>query len=460
MRHRRPAEPVVIRIDDLAFGGEGVGRHEGQVQFVHGALPGETVRIIPMGGGKRWQRARLLEILEPSSLRISPVCSHTDLCGGCAYQTLAYEAQLDAKARQVRENIARIAGIHPPEVASPLPAPERFHYRNKMEFSFSPRAWDPAGVPDEPVAGPAVGLHARGRFDAILDIHDCALVDSEANRLLATIRDAARSLEIPAYHSRRAEGILRHLVLRSSRFTGEWLLALVAREADPRIHRLAEICRAAHPQIAGFLLWVHPGLATVARAEEEMLLFGRGTIVERLLDLEFELSASSFFQTNSSAAEGLIHELRALAPAGGRVLDLYCGVGTLGLALAGGAEEIVGVESVEAAVLDARRNAARNGIGNSRFIAAPAEDWLSGAREFRPHLVVVDPPRAGLHPRSLAGVTALAAPAILYVSCNPATLARDLAGLTAAGYRADAMRILDMFPHTPHVETIVRLRRG
>ncbi len=458
MRKRRVEDAVVIRIDDLAFGGEGVGRHGGQVQFVHGAYPGETARILPMGGGKRWRRARLLEILEPSSQRIPPRCSHTAHCGGCAYQTLAYDAQLAAKARQVRENLSRIAGLVPPEPAPPLPAPETFHYRNKMEFSFAPRAWDPAGVPQSPSAGPALGLHARGRFDAVLDIHDCALVEPEVNRLLATIREASLSLGIPAYHGGRADGILRHLVLRASRHSGEWLLALVVRENDPRLARLAETCRREFSRIAGFLVWTHRGLATVARAEEEIILFGRRTIVERLLDLEFELSASSFFQTNTSGAEGLIRELRDLAPPAKRALDLYCGVGTLGLALAGRSEEIVGVESVDAAVLDARRNAARNGIENARFVAAPAEDWLGSAVELHPDLVIVDPPRAGLHPRALSGLIALAAPTALYVSCNPATLARDLALLAEAGYVADAMRILDLFPHTPHVETIVRLR--
>lgn len=460
MRKRRPQDPVVIRIDDLAFGGEGVGRHEGQVQFVHGALPGETVRIIPMGGAKRWQRARLLEILEPSPLRIAPLCSHTNHCGGCTYQRLEYGAQLDAKARQVRENLSRMAGLHPRETAPPLPAPEPFRYRNKMEFSFSPRAWDPSGVPESPAEELAVGLHARGRFDAILDIHDCVLVDDEVNALLATVRAAAQALGISAYHNRRGEGILRHLVLRSSRMTGEWLLALVVRDFDPRLPALAESCRLAHPRIAGFLIWLHTGLATIARAEEEVLLFGKRTIVERLVDLEFELSAASFFQTNSSGAEGLVREIRAMAPQAGRVLDLYCGVGTLGLALAARAGSVVGVESVEAAVLDARRNADRNSIENTRFEAVPAEDWLAGARGFQPDLVVVDPPRAGLHPRSLAGLISLSPETILYVSCNPATLARDLSGLAAAGYDAEAMRILDLFPHTPHVETIVRLRRG
>ncbi len=453
--------PITLTIDDLAFGGEGVGRHEGQVHFVAGAFPGERVLVIPESGRKRWQRARLLEILTPSPERIAPRCSHTSLCGGCAYQTLAYDAQLEAKARQVRENLSRIAGCCPPEADPPLAAPQPFAYRNKMEFSFSPRAWDPAGIPENPGPGPAIGLHVRGRFDAVFDVADCALFDPEVNRLIALTRDLARSTEIPAYHGGDRTGILRHLVVRSSLHTGEWLVALVVRQDLPALRELASACVREHPRIAGFLLWIHEGLATVARAEREVLLHGKERIVERLCDLEFELSASSFFQTNSSAASGLLAEVRAMAPEAGKILDLYCGVGTLGLGLARACREVIGIESSAAAVADAARNAARNRITNARFETALAEDWLARARSIQPDLVVVDPPRAGLHPRALSGLIALHAPWILYVSCNPATLARDLGALLNEGYEAEAMRILDMFPHTPHVETVVRLaRRG
>jgi 23S rRNA (uracil1939-C5)-methyltransferase len=452
--------PFEIVIDDLAFGGEGVGRLGGQVQFVSGAFPGERVRAVAVGGRKRWQRGRLLEVLEPSPDRIPPRCSHTATCGGCVYQCLRYPVQVEAKARQVRENLARIAGIRPPEPEPPLPAPERFGYRNKMEFSFAPRAWRTEGVPEHPEPGPALGLHVPGRFDGVFDVLDCALVDAEVNRLLALVRDFARARAIPAYRGPEPTGILRHLVLRMSRHTGEWLVALVVREIHPDFAELAKRCVAAHPRIAGFLLWLNASPATIARPESESVLFGRDRIVEKLGGMEFELSAGSFFQTNSSAAEGLLRELGGIAPAVDTLLDLYCGVGTLGLGLADRCRTLVGIDSVESAVGDARRNAARNGIGHARFETATAEGWLARAQEIRPDAVVIDPPRVGMHPKALAGLIRLFPGTILYVSCNPATLARDLGPLIEAGYTATRMRILDLFPHTPHVETILRLDRA
>jgi 23S rRNA (uracil1939-C5)-methyltransferase len=452
-------EPFEIVIEDLAFGGEGVGRLDGQVQFVIGAFPGERVRAISLGGRKRWQRGRLIEVLEPSPDRIAPRCGHTGVCGGCVYQCLRYPAQVEAKARQVRENLARIGGVRPPEPDPPLPAPEIFGYRNKMEFSFATRPWDPEGVPEQPLPGPALGLHVRGRFDGVFDVRDCALVDPEVNELLALVRGFARERGIPAYRGPEPTGILRHLVLRMSRHSGEWLVALVVREDHPDLGELARRCVAAHPRIAGFLIWHNAGLATIARPEREVLLIGTDRIIEKLGGLEFELSAGSFFQTNSSAAEALLRELRSIAPSTETMLDLYCGVGTLGLGLADRCRNLVGIESVESAVADARRNAVRNGIEHARFEVATAEGWLTRAVEIQPDAVVIDPPRSGMHPKALAGLIRLNPRTILCVSCNPGTLARDLGTLTAAGYAATRMRILDLFPHTPHVETILRLER-
>ena len=460
MGEGRKNRTITLSIEDLAFGGEGVGRVDGQVHFIAGAFPGEQVTAEIQNGRKRWQRARLISILEKSPERIPPRCSHTGACGGCVYQELAYEAQLEAKARQVRENLIRIAGVRPPELKPPLAAPEPFHYRNKMEFSFSPRSWDPSGLPEHPAPGPALGLHVRGRFDAIFDIVDCALTTPEVNALVAFVRDEARSRGIAGYHGRDLTGVLRHLLVRSSRGSGEWLVALIVHHEVPGLREIAELARERFPQIAGFLLWINAGLATVARAEEEILLYGRDRIVERVCDLEFELSASSFFQTNSAAAEGLLTTIREMARPARTLLDLYCGVGTLGLGLAGSCERLIGIESIPSAVADAGRNAKRNGIHHATFETASVEGWIPRAREIRPEVVICDPPRAGMHPKALAGLASVSPPTIIYVSCNPATLARDLCDLAADGYVAERMRILDLFPHTPHVETVVLLTRG
>jgi len=329
-----------------------------------------------------------------------------------------------------------------------------------MEFSFSPRSWDPSGLPEHPAPGPALGLHVRGRFDAIFDIVDCALTTPEVNALVAFVRDEARSRGIAGYHGRDLTGVLRHLLVRSSRGSGEWLVALIVHHEVPGLREIAELARERFPQIAGFLLWINAGLATVARAEEEILLYGRDRIVERVCDLEFELSASSFFQTNSAAAEGLLTTIREMARPARTLLDLYCGVGTLGLGLAGSCERLIGIESIPSAVADAGRNAKRNGIHHATFETASVEGWIPRAREIRPEVVICDPPRAGMHPKALAGLASVSPPTIIYVSCNPATLARDLCDLAADGYVAERMRILDLFPHTPHVETVVLLTRG
>ncbi|MDM7916042.1 MAG: 23S rRNA (uracil(1939)-C(5))-methyltransferase RlmD, partial [Candidatus Eisenbacteria bacterium] len=243
MLRTRQEEPVEMQIEDLAYGGEGVGRFDGQVHFVEGALPGETVRAVPQkGGGKRWRRARLLEVLAPSPERIVPACPHAAVCGGCAYQALAYPAQLEAKARQVRENLARIGGRLPPEPEPPLASPVLWHYRNKMEFSFAARPWDPAGPPPEGSgAGPgaALGLHVRGRFDAVFDLERCLLAHADASGIVDLVRRFAREAEIPGYHGGRGSGLLRHLVVRTSRASGSHLVALVVREDDPRLAPLA-----------------------------------------------------------------------------------------------------------------------------------------------------------------------------------------------------------------------------
>lgn len=498
MPEPRPPEregpiPEEFRIDALAFGGEGIARRDGKVCFIPGALPGERVLAVPASRRRRFDRFRLLRVLEPAPERRPPLCPHTSLCGGCVLQELEYEAQLRAKAGQVRDCLERIGGVTSPEFGPPLASPVRVAYRNKMEFTFAPRPWLAEGRPVAPPPGPALGLHVPGRFDAVFDVERCVLPSPEAVVIAQAVREFARAERLPAWRSDDDSGLLRHLIVRQGMRTGEILAGLVARDEHPAFaalgplleERLRAVARegdaSAEPAsalgppppstLAGLVLIVNRKLAAVARGEEEILLHGRRFFRERLAGLEFELSAQSFFQTNTLGAERLVEAIRASlgSRTTGALLDLYCGAGTLGLALAGSFQTVLGVEESGAAVADARRNAERNGIRHARFLEARVEEWIEraaqpprGDADTLPEGagVLVDPPRVGLHPRAVRGILGLRAPWILYVSCNPSTLARDATLLVEGGYRAVHHQVVDLFPHTAHVETVLLLERA
>lgn len=468
---------------------------DGKVCFIPGALPGEEVEVVPLARKRRFDRAVLRRVLRPSPERQDPLCSHLGICGGCSIQALRYEAQVREKAAQVRECLRRIGGIEAPEHGPPIRSPLLTAYRNKMEFTFATREWLVDGPPEVPAPGPALGLHVPGRFDAIFDIRDCALCAEVFVRVVSEVRDFARRHGLAAWRSRDDQGLLRHLIVRQGHNTGEVLVGLVVREASAAFEELARRLSEAVPSIVGIVLIINRRAATIARGEEEIVLSGRPYLTERLLDLTYEVGIQSFFQTNTAGAEALVTALREMlpsraaadsrsAPGSGRLLDLYCGAGTLGLALAADFEHVTGVEQVPQAVADARRNARRNGLERVEFIEANVEDWLfaqapravaparqnvaatgamppaSLARPFPSPWegIVVDPPRAGLHPRALRALVATKVPWILYVSCNPSTLARDGALLVEGGYRPDLLQIVDMFPHTAHIESILRFR--
>ena len=473
-RSPRPASdppPVLeLTIEGLAFGGEGIARHEGKVHFVRGALPGEVVEAVPLSRRRRFDRMQLVRVVRSSPLRRAPLCPHTSLCGGCVLQELDDGAQLAAKAAQVRESLQRIGKLDVPELGPPLASPTLTRYRNKMEFTFAPRPWIEGGRPEVPPPGPALGLHVPGRFDAVFDLEECVLCSSACVEIVRSVRQFARERGLASWRSDDDSGLLRHLIVREGAHTGEILVGLVARDEHPAFAELAPLLAAQHPGLVGVMLIVNRGKASVARGEEERPLHGRAFFRERLAGLEFELSVQSFFQTNTLGAERLVETARLILEGarGGRgmLLDLYCGAGTFGLALASSFARILGVEQVSSAVRDARRNAAQNGIEHAEFIEHAVEEWRPRpvARAVLAHrpeetVVLVDPPRTGLHPRAIPGILGLGTPTILYVSCNPTTLARDAAMLVDGGFRPTGYRVVDMFPHTSHVETVLRLER-
>jgi 23S rRNA (uracil1939-C5)-methyltransferase len=362
-------------------------------------------------------------------------------------QELPYDLQLETKHRQVIETLQHLGGIPAPNVAGIVAAPETFHYRNKMEFSFMPV--EPEGI--------VLGLHERGTFDRVFALETCLLASPLTVAIVRFTQAFAAERGWRAYHPSRHTGVVRFLTVRHLPLTESCAVHLLA--ARDEVPALAEWARG---------LGLNPTRANVAFAESERALVGDGTIVERLLGLEFEATSNAFLQTNSRQAEALYSAAIEAAQLAGDecVLDLYSGTGTLTLLFARASREAIGVESVADAVTRARANAKRNHIANARFVCGESRpvlrEWARGERPDapKPGVVVVDPPRAGLHPRVVARVCELEPKRVVYVSCNPATLARDLKDFAAGGYSLAECRPFDMFPHTPHIECVARLERS
>ena len=454
MAKPRRGDRLELTIDDLAFGGEGVGRLDGYVVFVRGGLPGDRLRVHVTETRARYARATIETVLAPSPHRVDPPCPYFGRCGGCRLQHLAYPAQLAFKAKQVRDCLERLGDVASFELRPILPAPEAYGYRNKMEFTVAPGS-----------DGPVIGLHEADRFDAVIDIERCLLQSDTMNVLLDEMRTQARARGLPVWDGKTEQGLLRFVSLREGRRTGDAMVNIVA--ASPDVERLtpvAEAVKARVPGTASVVLNVNAKKASVAVGTEEHVLLGRDHITESLGGVRFQVSANSFFQTNTVQAERLFGLVEAACePRATDVLvDLYSGTGAISLLLARRCRHVYGIEVAAAAVADAVRNARANGIDNCSFLAGEVRHVLPAlvAEGVEAETVVADPPRAGFHPKALTALAALAPARIVYVSCNPSTLARDVADLARHGYRLEWVQPVDMFPQTPHIEAVARLRRA
>ncbi len=467
----RRGDLVELQPEDLALGGAAVARLDELVVFVEQALPGQTILARITKKKKSFAEARLERILQPSPRQIEPRCNHFGHCGGCRWQHLAYEQQLLYKQRQVEETLLHIGGFAGLTVQPTLPSPDQFHYRNKMEYSFSPQRWVPLyekGQEPSRQNELYLGLHAKGFFDKIIDVDACHLLTPVTNDILREVRQFALDSGRPAYHARDHHGFWRFLVMRHARKTSELMVNLVTSEYDEPMARLfAERMQARFPEITSLLYSTTQSLSGVAFSEAEHLLAGKATITEKLGSLSFEISSNSFFQTNTLQAERLydvVADFAQLQP-DETVYDLYCGAGTISLYISHLAKKVIGFESVKAAVEDAQHNAEHNKIGNCSFVWGDLRDLLDKtgeviARYGRPDVLVIDPPRGGMHPKTVTAVQRLAPDRIVHVSCNPATLARDLKVLCAEDYRLTKIQPVDMFPHTAHIEAVVLLQRN
>jgi 23S rRNA (uracil1939-C5)-methyltransferase len=445
-------EELELHVDSLAYGGNGVARLNGFVVFVRRGLPGDTVRARITKVKRSHAEALAVEVVEPSAQRVDAPCSHYPACGGCRFQDLAYEAQLEAKQEQVRDALRRIGGLAAPPLEPIVPAESQFFYRNKLEYSFT-----------QTPAGPALGFHKAGRWDEVLEVEKCWLTTDLGNAIRNAVRDWAREERLEPYDQAEQAGYLRHLVVREGRNSGQVLVVLVtaAGERFDRDQFVETLQR--FPEVRSIHWAVNETPAEVANLPTT-LLWGEDAIEERLCGLRFRVRPNAFLQTNTAMAErlyGLAGEYAALT-GGETVYDLYCGIGTIGLSLASRALTVWGVEVSEESVACALENADLNGITNAAFFAGETADSLAELQERAgdPDVVVVDPPRAGLSGKALRRLGRLEAPRIVYVSCNPTTLAGNVKELVAEwGYRLERVRPVDMFPHTPHVESVSLLTR-
>jgi 23S rRNA (uracil1939-C5)-methyltransferase len=445
-------DELELRVDSLAFGGNGVARLNGFVVFVRRGLPGDTVRARVTKVKRGYAEAIATEVVAAGAPRVDAPCAHFPACGGCRFQDLAYEAQIAAKADQVRDALVRIGGIADPPVESIVAAESVFHYRNKLEYSFT----------DTP-KGAALGFHRAGRWDEVLEVERCWLTTDLGNAIRETVRDWAQEEGLPAFDQGTQTGYLRHLVVREGRNTGQALVQLVTAPGDLQgADRLVAALRAL-PEVRSIHWAVNDSPAELTNLPTN-LLWGEESIEEELLGLRFRVRPNAFLQTNTAMAERLYELAIEYADLTGTetVYDLYCGIGTIGLAAARHALTVWGVEVSKESVACAIENAALNRISNAAFFAGEVGDSLEelAGRAGRPDAVIVDPPRAGLAGKALRRVGRLEAPKIVYVSCNPTTLAGNVKELIADwGYRLERVRPVDMFPHTPHIESVALLAR-
>lgn len=444
---------ITIHIEDVAFPNKAYGFVAGEKVVVKNAIPGQTVQAQVIKKRSSGIEARQEAVLQPSLLeRGEGFCSHHGLCGGCTYQLLRHEEELRLKERQVKRLLEQNE-IHVQRWEGITPAPSSTAYRNKCEFSFGDEEKDGAL---------ALGMRKRMSHYEVVSLVDCNIIDADYLKIIEGTLRFFQERNVPFYHKMRHDGSLRHLVVRKGSATGEILVNLVTGTEVPFSTTAYKDMLLALPlegTICGILHSVNEGVADIVRSDEMHILYGRDYFMEKLFHLEFKVSIYSFFQTNTKGAERLYSIVKEFAGdvANKTVFDLYCGTGTIGQIMAdAGSKKVIGIELVEEAVAAANENAARNGLSGCTFIAGDVLKEVDALTE-QPDLIIVDPPRDGIHPKAIGKIIDFNAPEIVYVSCKPTSLARDLVVFQQAGYCVERVRLMDMFPRTVHVETVVLL---
>ncbi len=468
MARKRKELPLLegVTITGVAAEGKAMAKVDGMALFVPFAAPGDVADIQITRKKSSFAEGRVVRFQQLSSLRSEPFCQHFGVCGGCKWQHLPYEEQLRYKQQQVEDSLTRIGKVELPAITPIMGAPQTTFYRNKMEYTFSDKRW----LTNEEVRSSqefgqmnALGFHIPGMYDKVLDIQKCWLQDDLANRIRNSVRDYCLEHGYSFFDLRNQGGLMRTLLIRNSSI-GEWMVIVVFFEDDrEKIEGLMDYLASEFPQITSLLNIINQKANDTITDQEVLVWKGRDHIIEEMEGLQFRIGPKSFYQTNSEQAHHLYEVARSFAQLTGeeRVYDLYTGTGTIANFVARNAKEVIGIEYVEEAIADAKINAQINGIENTRFYAGDMKNVLTEefiAEHGSPDVVITDPPRAGMHDDVVQAILLAAPKRIVYVSCNPATQARDL-NLLDTAYQVTRVQPVDMFPHTHHVENVVLLEK-
>lgn len=463
-RNKLPLLEQVL-VEDYAAEGKSLARLDGKVIFISDAVPGDLVDVRLSKSKKDWAEGRAIHHHRYSPDRTLPFCEHFGVCGGCQWQMLPYQQQLNYKEKQVIETLRRIGRLDLHGLEPILAAEEQRYYRNKMEYTFGTRRYLlPEELNDETVSAeqPVAGFHARGMFDKLVNINKCHLQQEPTNKIRIAARDFALERGYTFYDIRNHQGFMRNMQLRICR-SGEIMVNIVFGEDKPewRDELMAYLLKE-FPEVSTFLYTLNRKWNDSLHDQSPVVYSGKGYVIETLEEFQFKIGPKSFFQTNTAQAERLYQIVRDFAGLTGKELlyDLYCGTGSIGIFCSRLAKKVIGVEMIEEAVKDARENAAINQIDHASFFAGDVAAVCTAEffnREGRPDVIITDPPRAGMHEDLVKQILQMEAGIVVYVSCNPATQARDLA-LLSEKYAVERIRPVDMFPHTLHIENIVKLR--
>jgi 23S rRNA (uracil1939-C5)-methyltransferase len=460
-----------VLIEDYAAEGKSLARVNGKVIFVEGAVPGDVVDVQLQKNKADWGEGFVKKFHTYSPIRVQPFCAHFGVCGGCQWQMLPYDQQLVYKHKQVFDNLTRIAKIPLPPIPPILGAKETQGYRNKVEYTFATEKFIPfeefkamkaAGL--EPVKSiGAGGFHARGFFEKVVEIDTCYLQSEPTNEIRKTAVQFAMDNEMPFYNIKQHQGWLRNMFIRNTT-KGEWMVNIIlGYDGGEKREALLDLFLKKFPQITTLLYTINEKRNDSMQDLVPQVYFGNGYITESLENFDFKISPKSFFQTNSKQAESLYQVTRSFAELTGKevVYDLYCGTGSIGIFCSQEAKKIIGVEVVADAIEDAKENARINNLTQTAFFAGDVIDICDDAffdTHGKPDVIITDPPRAGMHDKLVKKLLEIQAPLIVYVSCNPATQARDVS-LLGEKYTVTKIQPVDMFPHTLHIENVVQLKR-
>lgn len=454
-----------VSVTGYAAEGKSLARIDGKVLFIEGAVPGDVADVFVTRNKKDWAEGKAIKIKEFSKERVTPFCIHFGICGGCKWQMLPYEKQLEYKEQEARDVMKRIGKLGDVPVLPILGSEKTIHYRNKLEFTFSNKKYLPAdelkALGENEWPGGALGYHVPRLYDKIIDIYECWLMDDVNNEVRNCLRGYAKENDLSYYDIKEHKGFLRNIILRYCT-TGELLVNLVLGHDDE--NEREKICNyllGKVPQITTLLYTINPKWNDSIYDLDPKIVSGKGYVIEKLEEFNFKISPKSFFQTNTKQAEVLYNVVKDFASLTGNetVYDLYCGTGSIGIFLSKSAKKIIGVDVIEDAINDAKENALLNGLGHATFYAGDVIEICNN--EFfelhgRPDVIIIDPPRAGLHAKLVQKLIEIAPAKMVYISCNVATQARDLQLLNEK-FIAEKLQPVDMFPHTHHIECVALL---